>query len=82
MTPPERYVTQDFDGFLRRTVHAVNAPSEDELAMVGSDLLFGDHAFRKQFRGVTRRYPINKALFEVQAVGESDPYRAHRPRHL
>ncbi|WP_051713811.1 DUF262 domain-containing protein [Streptomyces sp. NRRL WC-3626] len=77
MTPPERYVTQDFDGFLRRTMHAVNALSEPELdtlarhfrvAMVGSDLLFGDQAFRKQFRGVTRRYPINKALFEVQAV--------------
>lgn len=77
MTPPERYVTQDFDGFLRRTMHAVNALPEDELkklelrfqvAMLGSRLVFGDQAFRKQFHGVTRRYPINKALFEVQAV--------------
>lgn len=77
MTPPERYVTQDFDGFLRRTMHTVNALSDDELtklelrfyvAMAGSGLLFGDRAFRKQFHGITRRYPINKALFEVQAV--------------
>ncbi|MFC8422630.1 DUF262 domain-containing protein [Streptomyces sp. NPDC057236] len=77
MTPPERYVTQDFDGFLRRTMHAVNTLSDNELtklelrfyvAMRGSEILFGDQAFRKQFHGVTRRYPINKALFEVQAV--------------
>ncbi|MBD0417908.1 DUF262 domain-containing protein [Streptomyces sp. TRM S81-3] len=77
MTPPERYVTQDFDGFLRKTMHAVNVlPAVEldklelrfQLAMAGSMYVFGDQAFRKQFHGVTRRYPINKALFEVQAV--------------
>ncbi|MBL3668359.1 hypothetical protein JL475_20660 [Streptomyces sp. M2CJ-2] len=77
MTPPERYVTQDFDGFLRDTMHTVNALRPVELdklelrfrlAMDGCKDLFGEHAFRKQFRGVTRRYPIDKALFEVQAV--------------
>ncbi|PWE07260.1 DUF262 domain-containing protein [Streptomyces sp. BSE7F] len=77
MTPPERYVTQDFNGFLRNTMHAINALRSVELdklelrfllAMDGCKELFGDRAFRKQFHGVTRRYPINKALFEVQAV--------------
>lgn len=37
-------------------------------AMRACRLILGDRAFRKQFSGVTRRYPINKALFEVQAV--------------
>ncbi|MEV5928981.1 GmrSD restriction endonuclease domain-containing protein [Streptomyces sp. GESEQ-13] len=77
MTPPERYVTQDFDGFLRKTMHALNAMPDSELtklqerfrvAMLGCKIFFGDQAFRKQFHGITRRYPINKALFETQAV--------------
>ncbi|WP_327435623.1 DUF262 domain-containing protein [Streptomyces sp. NBC_01201] len=77
MTPPERYVTQDFDGFLRRTMHDINALPVEALtdlaksfyrAMRACRLIFGDRAFRKQFSGTTRRYPINKALFEVQAV--------------
>ncbi|MEH0422824.1 DUF262 domain-containing protein [Streptomyces sp. B21-083] len=77
MTPPERYVTQDFDGFLRGTMHDINALPDEALtnlartfyrAMRACRLIFGDHAFRKQFSGTTRRYPINKALFEVQAV--------------
>ncbi|WP_431040099.1 DUF262 domain-containing protein [Streptomyces sp. P9-1] len=77
MTPPERYVTQDFDGFLRKTMHDLNAMPDSELtklrerfrvAMLGCKIFFGDQAFRKQFHGITRRYPINKALFETQAV--------------
>ncbi|MGW0942463.1 DUF262 domain-containing protein [Streptomyces sp. NPDC002623] len=77
MTPPRRYVTQDFDGFLRTTMHYINAlPAEDlelletrfYVAMKRSREVFGRNAFRKQFHGITRRYPINKALFEVQAV--------------
>jgi hypothetical protein len=77
MTPPDRYVTQDFDGFLRTTMHSINALPSQELevlekrfyvAMKRSREVFGSKAFRKQFHGITRRYPINKALFEVQAV--------------
>ncbi|WP_330291481.1 DUF262 domain-containing protein [Streptomyces sp. NBC_00576] len=77
MTPPERYVTQDFDGFLRTTMHSINAlPAQGlevlerrfYIAMKRSREIFGSKAFRKQFHDVTRRYPINKALFEVQAV--------------
>lgn len=77
LTPPGRYVTQDFDGFLRAAMHHINrlAPAELEdlearfcLAMVDSEQVFGDQAFRKQFDTSGRRYPINKALFEVQAV--------------
>ncbi|MCK8432115.1 DUF262 domain-containing protein [Streptomyces sp. D2-8] len=77
LTPPGRYVTQDFDGFLRAAMHHINrlTPAEMEdlearfcLAMLDSERVFGDQAFRKQFDTSVRRYPINKALFEVQAV--------------
>ncbi|MDT3726171.1 DUF262 domain-containing protein [Streptomyces sp. DSM 41972] len=77
MTPPERYLSQDFDGFLRTTMHGINALSEDQVktlslhfavSMKRSQRVFGKRAFRKQVNGVNRRYPINKALFEVQAV--------------
>ncbi|MFM9815668.1 DUF262 domain-containing protein [Streptomyces scabiei] len=77
MTPPERYLTQDFDGFLRAAMHDINRLTPPELAdlenrfklaMFSSVVVFRDQAFRKQSRDSTRRYPINKALFEVQAV--------------
>ncbi|WP_405767370.1 DUF262 domain-containing protein [Streptomyces sp. NBC_01538] len=77
LTPPGRYITQDFDGFLRAAMHDINrltATGLEELetrfylAMVNSERVFGDQAFRKQFDTSVRRYPINKALFEVQAV--------------
>ncbi|MGW0575275.1 DUF262 domain-containing protein [Streptomyces sp. NPDC002920] len=77
LTRPGRYVTQDFDGFLRAAMHRINklTPPELEilearfcLAMVDSERVFGDQTFRKQFDTSVRRYPINKALFEVQAV--------------
>jgi hypothetical protein len=77
MTPPERYVTQDFDGFLREAMRHINGLTPSERldlerrfyrAMLTSARVFGEHAFRKQFAGSARRYPINKALFEVQAV--------------
>lgn len=77
MTPPGRYVTQDFDGFLRAAMHQINTLTPPELvdlervfqrAMFSSTAVFSEQAFRKQFKGSIRRYPINKALFEVQAV--------------
>ncbi|MFE0541434.1 DUF262 domain-containing protein [Streptomyces sp. NPDC058891] len=77
MIRPGRYVTQDFDGFLRAAMHQINTLTTSELAnlervfqraMFSSIAVFGEQAFRKQFKGSSRRYPINKALFEVQAV--------------
>ncbi|MGW5201570.1 DUF262 domain-containing protein [Streptomyces spiralis] len=77
LNPPERYTTQDFDGFLRSAMHAINRLSpgergglvdEFEYAMSACRRVFGRHAFRKQVRGASFRYPINKALFEVQSV--------------
>ncbi|WP_328693513.1 DUF262 domain-containing protein [Streptomyces phaeochromogenes] len=77
MTPPERYVAQDFDGFLRAAMHNINTLTPPALvdlerrferAMFSSVAVFEQQAFRKQFKESTRRYPINKALFEVQAV--------------
>ncbi|GAA2109511.1 GmrSD restriction endonuclease domain-containing protein [Streptomyces synnematoformans] len=77
LTPPEGYKGQDFDGFLRNAMHALNGLDTRELgglshafwnAMYASHVVFGQHAFRKRFRGSTRRNPVNKALFESQAV--------------
>ncbi|WP_280871199.1 DUF262 domain-containing protein [Streptomyces sp. MJP52] len=77
LTPPERYDTKDFDGFLRDAMHTINRlPSDErellfrgfEYAMASCRKVFGRHAFRKQARGVDSRYPVNKALFEVQSV--------------
>ncbi|MEU7070247.1 DUF262 domain-containing protein [Streptomyces narbonensis] len=77
LTPPDQYVTQNFDDFLRAAMHRINELSEQELdslrasfryAMRASRLVFGPNAFRKQFKDRTRRFPVNKALFEVQAV--------------
>ncbi|MEV7568642.1 DUF262 domain-containing protein [Streptomyces tanashiensis] len=77
LTPPEQYTTQNFDDFLRATMHRINELSEQELdqlresfhyAMAASVIAFGADAFRKQFKNRTRRFPVNKALFEVQAV--------------
>ncbi|MGW1927828.1 DUF262 domain-containing protein [Streptomyces sp. NPDC001919] len=77
LTPPEQYTTQNFDDFLRTAMHRINKLSEHEVdqlresfgyAMAASVIAFGADAFRKQFKNRPRRFPVNKALFEVQAV--------------
>jgi hypothetical protein len=77
ITPPDEYPSGDFDGFLRKTMHQINsldATKRNELrahflrAMSASQAVLGSHAFRKRFRGVSRRSPVNKALFEAQSV--------------
>ncbi|MEB3966517.1 DUF262 domain-containing protein [Streptomyces kunmingensis] len=77
LTPHHDYYGQDFDGFLRGAMHAINRLDLGELrqletvfkdAMRASSAVFGEHAFRKQFRGSNRRTPVNKALFEAQSV--------------
>ncbi|MFJ3627532.1 DUF262 domain-containing protein [Streptomyces albidoflavus] len=78
MTTPESYLAQDFDYFLRETMHRLNTLSQDEIAdlrekfslgMTASRAVFGPNAFRKQYTiSTSRRTPVNKALFESQAV--------------
>jgi hypothetical protein len=77
LTPPENYRSGDFDQFLREAMHQINelsAGRRDELraaflrAMEANYAVFGEHAFRKRFRDITRRSPVNKALFEAKSV--------------
>jgi hypothetical protein len=77
LSEPASYASQDFDGFLRTAMHTVNALGQSELrrledrflhAMEAAPSIFGEHAFRKRFRGYSRRSPVNKALFEVESV--------------
>ncbi|MFB8773244.1 DUF262 domain-containing protein [Streptomyces broussonetiae] len=77
MTPPEKYVRGDFDGFLADAMHRINrlgAEGEERLrddflrAMTAAETIFEEHAFRKYRHGQQRKSPINKALFESVAV--------------
>lgn len=77
LTPFDLYGSGDFDLFLRQGMHEINDldPSRRQdmrtrfiRAMDASHAVFGEHAFRKQFRATTRRSPVNKALFEAQSV--------------
>ncbi|SFD59072.1 DUF262 domain-containing protein [Streptomyces aidingensis] len=76
LTPPNQYTGQDFDGFLRNAMHRINGLSDPELGrvrgyfrkgMAAGRLVFGEWAFRKLLDS-DRRPPINKALFEAEAV--------------
>jgi hypothetical protein len=76
LTPPD-YYKPEFDDFLRRTMRKINnlpAPEKNQLrwdfsrAMTAARDIFGQHAFRKIYRGRRRRSPINKALFEAISV--------------
>ncbi|MEV0845922.1 DUF262 domain-containing protein [Streptomyces sp. NPDC049954] len=77
LTPPDDYLSGDFDKFLRQAMHEINALDDkgrNELrrdfiySMRASHAVFGEHAFRKRFPHVNRRSPVNKALFEAQSV--------------
>lgn len=68
------YGPTNLDAFLNRCMIEVNQLPDADVqdlgvrfrrAMVDCYRLFGDQAFRKQKRGITRRSPINRALFEV-----------------
>lgn len=75
---PSTYTSRDeLDPFLNDRMQEINAMDEAQLdqlrdrfkrAMVAAYDIFGNLAFRKQYRGVSRRSPISKALFEVWAV--------------
>lgn len=77
LTPPDQYRTQDFDGFLREAMHRINELEDAQIeryrslfaeSMEASYRVFGANAFRKRSRGTSQRFPVNKALFEAQAV--------------
>jgi len=68
------YKANNIDAFLNQCMRELNLLPDAEVqalskrfkrAMVDCYRLFGDRAFRKQKRGNARRYPINRALFEV-----------------
>jgi hypothetical protein len=73
-TPYKEYKAGNLDAFLNDCMRALNQHADSEIrdldrrfrrAMVDCYRLFGDRAFRKVKRGSPRRYPINRALFEV-----------------
>jgi len=73
-TPYQEYKSKNIDTFLNQCMIELNQSSDTDIqklghrfrtAMVDCYRLFGDLAFRKQKRGNPRRYPVNRALFEV-----------------
>lgn len=77
-TDPESYGRGDLDGFLRDAMMALNLASDkakDDIekdfyrALTLARAVFGDQAFRKRNAAeVSRRLPINKAIFEALVV--------------
>ncbi len=77
LSEPARYTRQDFDVFLRDAMRNLNQLDAKDVAQLESEfkrvmkaafMIFGEHAFRKRYRGQVRRSPVNKALFEAVAV--------------
>jgi len=73
-TPYHDYRSKNLDAFLNQCMRDLNQLPEADLrqlegrfkrALTDCYRIFGDLAFRKQKRGSSRRYPINRALFEV-----------------
>lgn len=66
----------DLDAFLNEAMEEIGKPRSDgadierdfDKAMNAAIQIFGEYAFRKQYESNGRRYPINKALFEVWSV--------------
>lgn len=76
-TPYSEYRSNDLDAFLNDRMVRLNQLPPSELAQLSARFertmtdcrrIFGDRAFRKQERGSRRRFPINRALFEVWAA--------------
>jgi hypothetical protein len=75
------YRANNIDAFLNQCMAELNQTAESDLqelatrfrrAMVDCYRIFGDRAFRKQSRDNPRRFPINRALFEVWAANIED----------
>lgn len=81
LTAPGDYKRGDLDAFLRQAMKQIDTLPAGEIerltaefvqAMRAAAAIFGEHAFRKQFRGQDRRLPVNKALFEAISVNLAD----------
>ncbi len=77
LSNPATYRSQDFDAFLRDWMRRVDELSEPRVkrlredfrrSMRAAEQIFGKYAFRKLYRPNEGRYPVNKALFEAEAV--------------
>jgi Protein of unknown function DUF262 len=71
------YKYPDLDTFLRESMKQINSlpdgtvdalVNDFERSMRAASAVFGEHAFRKVFKGQKRRLPVNKALFEAVSV--------------
>jgi hypothetical protein len=76
-TPYRDYKANNLDAFLNQCMGDINQLPDADVeklserfmrAMVDCYRIFGDRAFRKVTSGSPRRYPINRALFEVWAA--------------
>ncbi len=73
-TPYREYKAGNLDAFLNDCMRGLNQVPDSEIreldlrfrrTMLDCFRIFGDRAFRKQRRGSSKRFPINRALFEV-----------------
>ncbi len=71
------YQEPDLNGFLSEAMGFINTLNASELenlgqlfleAMTKAEAVFGEYAFRKMYDVGGKRFPINKALFEVWSV--------------
>jgi hypothetical protein len=77
ISDPAHYYTGSFENFLWETAERLNGRSFAEIrklkdtftrSMHAAYDIFGVHAFRRISREHHRRFPLNKALFEAEAV--------------
>ena len=77
ISPPEKYETNNLDGFLSTTMDCINnmnpeqrdaCEREFKKAMRAAYEIFGDDAFRKRTAEEDNRRPVSRALFEVWSV--------------
>ena len=75
--PPEKYATNDLNGYLGKVMKKINEMSSKERDSLSADFkkamcaasdIFGEYAFRKRTNRDDRRRPISKALFESWSV--------------
>lgn len=75
--PPEKYVTNDLNGYLGKVMEKINRMSSQERDVLTADFkkamcaasdIFGEYAFRKRISWDDRRRPVSKALFESWSV--------------
>lgn len=80
LKPYTSYKSPDFDAFLNSAMEVMNKKPVHELQKLEDSFLkvleasrdiFGNYAFRKQYKKNAMRNPINKALFETWAVNLS-----------